>query len=63
MGFWDRSLRLVKCLCDHGKRSMRQLAHQTGFSKSRVHRLRHAMACRSNTPESALWETEAGRQW
>lgn len=63
MGFWDRSLRLVKGLCDHGKRSIRQLAHQTGFSKSSVHRLRHAMACRSNTPESALWETEAGRQW
>jgi hypothetical protein len=63
MRFWDNSLRLVKCLCDHGKQSIRQLAHQTGISKSSVHRLRHAMACRGNAPESELWETEAGRQW
>jgi DNA-binding IclR family transcriptional regulator len=63
MGFWDSSLRLVKCLCDQSKRSLRQLTQQTGLSKSRVHRLRHALACRGNTPESALWATEAGRQW
>jgi hypothetical protein len=63
MGFWDRSLCIVKCLYDHGKQSIRHLAQQTGISKSSVHRLRHAMACRSNAPESGLWETEVGRQW
>jgi hypothetical protein len=63
MGFWDRSLRIVKCLYDHGKQSLRHVAQQTGISKSRVHRLRHAMACRGNAPESGLWDTEGGRQW
>jgi IclR helix-turn-helix domain len=63
MGFWDRSLRIVKYLCDHGPQSLRHLAHQTGISKSSVHRLQHALASRSNAPEAGLWETEAGRQW
>ena len=63
MEFWNRSLRIVKCLRDYGKQSLRQLAHQTGISKSSVHRLRHALARRCPSPESGLWETEAGRQW
>ena len=63
MGFWDKSLRIFKCLCDHGKQSVRRLAHQTGLAKSSVHRLRQAMERRSGSPEAGLWETEAGRQW
>lgn len=63
MGFWDRSLRIVKCLCDHGKQSVRRIAHQTGCSKSSVHRLQRAMARRGRHPESWWWETEEGRQW
>jgi len=63
MGFWDSSLRIFKCLCEHGPRSMRPLAQQTGFSKSRVHRLRQAMAGRNCHPESWFWETEEGRRW
>jgi hypothetical protein len=63
MGFWDRSLRIVKCLCDYGKQSIRQLAQQTSISKSSVHRLRQALDRRGNAPEAGLWETEAGRQW
>ena len=63
MGFWDRSLRICKCLCDHGKQSIRQLAQQTGFSKSSVHRLQQAMVRRHCHPESWFWETAAGRQW
>jgi len=63
MGFWDRSLRIVKCLCDHGKQSVRRIAHQTGVSKSSVHRLQRAMARRGRHPESWWWETEEGRQW
>ena len=63
MGFWDRSLRMVKCLCDHGKQSVRRMAHQTGFSKSRVHRLQRAMARRGRHPEAWWWETEEGRHW
>ena len=63
MGFWDKSLRIFNCLCDHGKQSIRRLARQTGFSKSSVHRLQQAMARRGRHPESWLWETEEGRRW
>src|SRR5215471_1279983 len=63
MGFWDRSLRICKCLYDHGKRSIRHLAQQTGFSKSSVHRLQQAMVRRHCHPESWFWETEEGRRW
>lgn len=63
MGFWDKSHRLFKLLFDHGKQSVRQLAHQTGFSKSSVYRLTQAMARRNQHPESWLWETPEGRQW
>ena len=63
MGFWDRSLRICKYLCDYGKQSVRQLAHQTGISKSSVHRLTQAMERRGIHPESWLWETEDGRRW
>ena len=63
MGFWDRSLHIFKSLCDYGQQSVRQLAQQTGLSKSSVHRLRQAMERRDVHPESWLWETEVGRQW
>src|SRR5215468_56346 len=63
MGFWDKSLRVFKYLCDHGRQSVRCMARQTGLSKSSVHRLQHAMERRNGHPESWLWETEVGRQW
>jgi Family of unknown function (DUF6399)/IclR helix-turn-helix domain len=63
MGFWDKSLRIFKCLCDHGRQGVRRIAQQTGLSKSSVHRLQHAMARRNSHPESWLWETEEGRHW
>lgn len=63
MGFWDKSLYIVKCLRDHGKQSVRRLAQKTGFSKSSVHRLQQAMERRDGHQEAWLWETEAGRQW
>lgn len=63
MGFWEKSRRLFKCLCEHGTQSGRRLAQQTGCSKRRVHRLPQAMVHRDIHPESWLWETEAGRQW
>lgn len=63
MGFWDKSLQIVKCLCDHGTQSVRRLAQKTGLSKSSVHRLQQARERRGGHPESWLWETEAGRQW
>jgi hypothetical protein len=63
MRFWAKSLRIFKCLCDHGRQSVRRMAQQTGLSKSSVHRLQHAMERRNNHPESWLWETEDGRQW
>jgi uncharacterized protein DUF6399/IclR-like helix-turn-helix domain-containing protein len=63
MGFWDKSLSIVKCLRDHGKQSVRRLAQKTGFSKSSVHRLQQAMTRRGGHPESWWWETAAGRQW
>ena len=63
MGFWDKSLQIFKCLCDHGTQSVRRLAQKTGLSKSSVHRLQRAMERRDGHPESWFWETEAGRQW
>src|SRR5262245_9450616 len=63
MGFGDRSLRIGKYLCDYGQQSVRQLAQQTGLSKSSVHRLRQAMARRSVLPEAGVWETEIGCPW
>ena len=63
MGFWEKSRRIFKCLCEHGCQSVRRLAHQTGLSKSSVHRLTQAMERRNCYPESWFWETADGRQW
>src|SRR4029450_850641 len=63
MGFWAKSVRIFKCLCEHGKQSVRRLAQQTGLSKSSVHRLQQAMGRRGGHRGSWLWETEEGRQW
>ncbi|HSX79823.1 MAG TPA: DUF6399 domain-containing protein [Candidatus Saccharimonadia bacterium] len=63
MRFWEKSLRIFKCLCDHGGQGVRSIALQTGLSKSSVHRLRQAMERRDVHPESWLWETAEGRQW
>jgi hypothetical protein len=63
MGFWDKSLRIFKGLCDNATQSIRHLAHQTGFSKSSVHRLKQAMERRNSHPESWFWETADGRSW
>ena len=63
MGFWDKSLRIFKCLCENGTQGVRRIAQQTGLSKSSVHRLKQAIERRDIHPESWLWETEAGRRW
>ena len=63
MRFWDKSLLIFKCLCDHGREGVRRIAQQTGLSKSSVHRLTQAMERRGGHPESWLWETEDGRRW
>ena len=63
MGFWDKSLRIFKSLCDNGTQGVRRIAQQTGLSKSSVHRLKQAMERRNSHPESWFWETEDGRQW
>src|SRR5262249_37718659 len=60
---WDKSLRIFKSLCENATQSVRQLAQQTGLSKSSVHRLQQAMERRHGHPESWLWETEDGRRW
>jgi hypothetical protein len=63
MGFWDKSLRICNSLCENATQSVRQLAQQTGRSKSSVHHLQQAMERRNGHPESWLWETEDGRRW
>ena len=63
MGFWTKSLRIFKSLCENANQSIRQLARQTGISKSSVHRLKQAIERRDRSPESWLWETEDGRRW
>ena len=63
MGFWVKSLRVFKCLCDNGRQSVRRIAQYTGLSKSSVHRLKQAMERRDGYQESWLWETEEGHGW
>jgi hypothetical protein len=63
MRFWAKSHLIFNSLCENAKQSIRQVAHQTGLSKSSVHRLKQAMARRDRYPESAWWESEAGRHW
>src|SRR2546430_12583040 len=63
MGFWAKSVLIFKSLCENANQSIRQLARQTGMSKSSVHRLTQAIARRDRSPESWLWETEDGRRW
>src|SRR6058998_4090290 len=63
MRFWTKSLRIFNSLCDNAKQSIRQLARQTGISKSSVHRLKQAMERRDRHPESWFWETDEGRRW
>ena len=63
MGFWEKSLRMCKCLCDHGRQGVRRMAQQTGLSKSSVHRLTQARERRDIHPESWWWETTEGRPW
>jgi hypothetical protein len=47
----------------YGNQSLRQLAAQTGLSKSNVHRLEQARDRRNRYPELWLWEMEAGHRW
>lgn len=63
MGFWDKSLQICKCIYDHGKQSVRDIAQKTGFSKSSVHRHNQARERRDVYPESWFWETEEGHRW
>ena len=63
MGFWTKSRLIFNFFRDHAKASIRQIAMETGFSKSSVHRLRQALERRDVHPESWLWETEEGRRW
>ena len=63
MGFWTKSVRIFKSLCEKANQSIRPLASETGMSKSSVHRLKQAIARRDRSPESWLWETEEGRRW
>ena len=63
MGFWAKSLRIFNSFCDNAQQSIRHVAHQTGFSKSSVHRLTQALERRNSHPESWFWETADGRAW
>ena len=63
MRFWAKSRVIFNAFRDNAKASLRQVAGQTGLSKSSVHRLGQAIAHRNCHPESWLWETEEGRRW
>jgi len=63
MGLWAKSVVIFNAICEHGKQSVRHLAARTGLSKSSVHRHLQAIDRRDRSPESSLWETEAGRTW
>jgi Family of unknown function (DUF6399)/IclR helix-turn-helix domain len=63
MGLWTKSAVIFNAIREYGKQSIRSLADRTGLSKSSVHRHLQAMDRRDRSPESSLWETEAGRAW
>ena len=63
MGYWTKSRLIFNSFCEYAKASIRQVARQTGLSKSSVHRLGQAMASRDRHPESWFWESEEGRRW
>src|SRR3989337_73891 len=63
MGYWTKSRLIFNSFREHAKASIRQVAGQTGLSKSSVHRLGRAMAGRNRHPESWFWESEEGRRW
>ena len=63
MGLWAKSLRIFNSFCDNAQQSIRQVAHQTGLSKSSVQRLKQAMERRDTHPESWWWATDAGHCW
>ena len=63
MGFWTKSRLIFNCVRHNAKASIRQIASQTGLSKSSVHRLSKAMERRHSHPESWFWETQEGRCW
>ena len=63
MGYWTKSRLIFNSFRDHAKASIRQVARQTGLSKSSVHRLGQAMAGRDRHPESWFWESEEGHRW
>jgi DNA-binding transcriptional ArsR family regulator/exonuclease VII small subunit len=60
---WAKSIRIFNAIRAHGKQSVRRLAERTGLSKRSVHRHLPAINRRDRSPESSLWETEAGRTW
>src|SRR2546427_96837 len=63
MGLWAKSVVIFNAIREHGKQSIRSLADHTGLSKRSVHRHLQAIDRRDRSPESSLWETEAGRAW
>lgn len=63
MGFWTKSCLIFNSFRTNAKASIRQVARQTGLSKSSVHRLGQAMARRNQHGESWFWETQDGRRW
>jgi hypothetical protein len=63
MGLWAKSVVVFNSIREHGKQSIRSLADRTGLSKSSVHRHLQAMDRRDRYPESAFWDTSAGRAW
>jgi IclR helix-turn-helix domain len=54
---------IFNCFCHDAKPSLREVAQQTGLSKSSVHRLKQAIIRRDRRPESWFWETREGQQW
>ncbi len=64
MAFWAKSLRIFKCLCDHGTQSVRRVARTDRVVEKQC-ASSHSRRCSAATrhPESWLWETAEGRQW
>jgi hypothetical protein len=59
----ERCQKVFQCIYGKAEQSIRATASITKIPKSSVDRHLRVIKKRSQYPESAFWETEAGREW
>ena len=59
----ERGQKVFQAVQEKSCQGITAIASATGMSPSSVHRHQHALQRRSQYPESAFWESEAGNTW